>query len=160
MGRGEVTSPVRKKHRLGFVSAGLAYSCLRHALGELRLDGEIPILKLGMTYPIDMVIVREFAAQVDEIYVIEEKRSPFRERNKSVHYPWVSEWRHGSIRKCVGQTISRRHGRNPGNFWLRCPILIQKLIPTSQTSPRHRRRICCKRSNPSQSKNRSGTFLT
>ena len=43
-------------------------------LARLNLYGDIPILKLGMTHPIDVDIVREFAEQVDEIYVVEEKR--------------------------------------------------------------------------------------
>ena len=38
------------------------------------LGGSIPILKYGITYPIDSEILREFAGMVDEIYVVEEKR--------------------------------------------------------------------------------------
>ena len=129
MGRGEVTSPVRKKHRLGFVSAGLAYSCLRHALGELRLDGEIPILKLGMTYPIDMDIVREFAAQVDEIYVIEEKRPLLENEIKAFI---THGYQNGDMDRYVnvwGKQFPDGMAGIPVTSGLDASILIQKLIP-------------------------------
>jgi indolepyruvate ferredoxin oxidoreductase len=129
MGRDEVTSPVRKKHRLGFVSAGLAYSCLRHALGELRLDGEIPILKLGMTYPIDMDIVREFAAQVDEIYVIEEKRPLLENEIKAFI---THRYQNGDMDQYVnvwGKQFPDGMAGIPVTSGLDASILIQKLIP-------------------------------
>jgi len=59
---------------LGFISAGLAYCYLEQALQELGLQGTIPILKLGMTYPIDESLLREFVLQVGEIIVVEERR--------------------------------------------------------------------------------------
>ncbi len=60
--------------RVGFISSGLAYCYLEHALTELGLSGRFPILKLGLTYPVDSAAVLELAASVDELYVIEEKR--------------------------------------------------------------------------------------
>ncbi len=59
---------------IGFVSAGLAYLCLEHALHEMGLTGKFPILKFGITYPIDPQMVIEFASGVDEIFVIEQRR--------------------------------------------------------------------------------------
>ncbi len=66
------TSPEIRE--IGFVTSGLAYTYLEHALQELELQGKFPILKFGLTHPIDDTIVREFATQVREIYVIEENR--------------------------------------------------------------------------------------
>ncbi len=119
----------RKKHRLGFVSAGLAYSCLRHALRELQLDGEIPILKLGMTYPIDTNIIREFAAQVDEIYVIEEKRPLLENEIKAFI---THEYQNGDIDQYVnvwGKQFPNGMAGIPVTSGLDASILIQKLIP-------------------------------
>ena len=62
------------EHEIGFVTSGLGYSYLEHALYELEFQERVPILKLGLTYPVDEDIVREFASHVREIYVIEEKR--------------------------------------------------------------------------------------
>ena len=119
----------RKKHRLGFVSAGLAYSCLRHALGELRLDGEIPILKLGMTHPIDKDIVRAFATQVDEIYVVEEKRPLLENEIKAFI---TDEYQNGDIDHYVnvwGKQFPDGMAGIPVTSGLDASILIQKLIP-------------------------------
>lgn len=59
---------------IGLVASGLTYCYLEHALVELGLSGKIPILKLGMTYPVDPQPVLELAQHVDALYVIEEKR--------------------------------------------------------------------------------------
>jgi indolepyruvate ferredoxin oxidoreductase len=62
-------------HRLGIVTAGASYVLLRSALAELGIDGEVPILRLGLTWPVDDDLVRRFADGVDELVVMEE-RSP------------------------------------------------------------------------------------
>ncbi len=63
-----------KSHSIGFVTSGIAYSYLEHALLEMGSSGEFPILKLGVTFPLDELLVKEFAESVDQIIVIEEKR--------------------------------------------------------------------------------------
>jgi indolepyruvate ferredoxin oxidoreductase len=66
---------------LGLVAAGKTYYDLREALRELGLDDAalrhhgIRILKLGMIYPVEPGIVRQFARGLEEIFVVEEKRS-------------------------------------------------------------------------------------
>jgi indolepyruvate ferredoxin oxidoreductase len=66
---------------LGLVAAGKTYYDLREALGELGLDEAalrrhgIRLLKIGMLYPMEPGIVRQFARGLQEILVIEEKRS-------------------------------------------------------------------------------------
>jgi indolepyruvate ferredoxin oxidoreductase len=70
--------------RLGVVAAGKTYYDLMHALRALGLDGAgleragIRILKLGMIWPVEPEIAREFASGLDEILVAEEK-GPFLE---------------------------------------------------------------------------------
>ncbi len=59
---------------VGFVASGIAYSYLEHAFLELGLSGQFPILKLGITFPLDEALVKDFAESVDQIVVIEEKR--------------------------------------------------------------------------------------
>lgn len=61
--------------RLGFVAAGLPYVYLREFLADAGLEGRFPILKLGMTYPLEPQSVRALAGQVDEIVVVESKRA-------------------------------------------------------------------------------------
>jgi indolepyruvate ferredoxin oxidoreductase len=65
----------------GIIAAGKTYYDLRHALKALGLDDAalrqvgIRLLKLGMIYPLEPGIVRQFARGLEEILVIEEKRS-------------------------------------------------------------------------------------
>src|SRR5438128_2682945 len=63
-----------KRFPIGLIASGLTYCYLEHALTEMGLSGRIPLLKLGLTYPLDQEPVRALAQQVQAIYVIEEKR--------------------------------------------------------------------------------------
>ena len=65
----------QEKAPLGFVTSGYAHIYLEQALYELGLSGAYPILKLGITYPIDPQIVLHFTQTVENIVVLEEKRS-------------------------------------------------------------------------------------
>ncbi|MCY3781517.1 MAG: indolepyruvate ferredoxin oxidoreductase family protein [Chloroflexi bacterium] len=66
---------------LGIIAAGKTWYDLRGALLDIGLDDEalgragIRLLKLGMIYPIEGEILLDFAAGLDEILVIEEKRA-------------------------------------------------------------------------------------
>ena len=62
------------RQALGFITSGLAYAYLEHALQLLGLTGVFPILKLGITYPVDASLVAQFAGQVQHLCVVEEKR--------------------------------------------------------------------------------------
>ncbi len=59
---------------IGFISSGLAYSYLEHALQQLGLTGVFPLLKLGLTYPLDPETIEAFAGQVENLIVVEERR--------------------------------------------------------------------------------------
>jgi indolepyruvate ferredoxin oxidoreductase len=67
--------------RLGLVAAGRTYVELRQALNRLGLDSTaldrlgIRVLRLGMVYPLDGTALRSFAAGLDAVIVVEEKRS-------------------------------------------------------------------------------------
>ncbi|MEI8196601.1 MAG: 2-oxoacid:acceptor oxidoreductase family protein, partial [Phycisphaerae bacterium] len=63
------------------------------ALRELDLLGQFPILKLGISYPVDMTLVDQLAGMVDRIVVVEERRS--------------------FIEKQIAEHISRRRQNTP-----------------------------------------------
>jgi len=69
---------------LGIITAGKTYNDLNQAFLEMGLDAEalrrygIRILKMGMLFPMEPTVVREFAEGLEEIFVMEEKR-PFLE---------------------------------------------------------------------------------
>ena len=52
---------------LGFITSGLAYTYLEHALHLLGLTGRFPILKLGITYPVDPHVIAP--GQVDACHL-------------------------------------------------------------------------------------------
>ena len=76
----QITVPSRSAW-LGIISAGKTYYDLRQALLEIGLTDEdlerqgIRLLKLGMIFPLEPHILKEFATGLEEILVIEEKRS-------------------------------------------------------------------------------------
>ncbi|HOD80073.1 MAG TPA: glutamate synthase small subunit [Phycisphaerae bacterium] len=59
---------------LGFVTSGQAYGYLRQVLDDLGLLGELPILKFGMSYPVDPEMVGQLAGMCRRIVVVEERR--------------------------------------------------------------------------------------
>lgn len=69
---------------LGIITAGKTYNDLRQCFLELGLDDAalrrygVRILKMGMLFPMEPQVVRDFARGLEEIFVIEEKR-PFLE---------------------------------------------------------------------------------
>ena len=85
-----ITGP--RSARIGLVAAGKTYLDVRQALTALGLteaDLErhgIRLLKLGVIYPVEPTVVAEFAAGLDEIIVIEDKRAFLEDAVKSVLY--------------------------------------------------------------------------
>jgi indolepyruvate ferredoxin oxidoreductase alpha subunit len=53
--------------KIGVISSGVAYQYAREVFGD-----EVSYLKLGMTFPMPMAKIREFAGKVEKIYVVEE----------------------------------------------------------------------------------------
>ncbi len=66
--------------RVGIVTAGKSYADVRQALLDLGIEDHdlrqfgVRLLRMGLVYPIDQDVVREFARDLDELIVIEEKR--------------------------------------------------------------------------------------
>jgi len=73
-GLNRIDYPASSRKAVGFVTSGLAHSYLVQALSEMGLLGEFPMLKFGMSYPVDGELVRELASQCERIVVVEERR--------------------------------------------------------------------------------------
>jgi indolepyruvate ferredoxin oxidoreductase len=65
---------------LGFIVAGMGGPYLQQFLRDVGLEGVFPVLQMGLQYPTDVEIVREFAGLCRDMVVIEERRS-FLEKN-------------------------------------------------------------------------------
>ena len=89
-GLNAITGP--RNARIGLVAAGKTHLDVRQALTALGLGDDelerhgIRLLKLGVIYPLEPSIVTEFAAGLDEIVVIEDKRAFLEDAVKSVLY--------------------------------------------------------------------------
>jgi len=76
---------------IGVVAAGKAWQDLLQALGNLGVanDGAalgLRLLKVGMVWPLDPVIVRDFARGLELIIVVEEKRPLLEDQIRSILY--------------------------------------------------------------------------
>ncbi len=65
---------------IGFIVAGMGGVYLQQVLTDIGLEGVFPVLQMGMQYPTDVQLVREFAETCRDMIVIEERRS-FLEKN-------------------------------------------------------------------------------
>jgi indolepyruvate ferredoxin oxidoreductase len=80
------------RDRIGIVTAGKSYLDVRQTLRALGLGEEelprfgIRLLKLGAIWPLEPAIVREFAAGLAEVIVVEEKRAFLEPAVKDVLY--------------------------------------------------------------------------
>jgi len=114
---------------IGFVATGLGFSYLMHALEELGVADQVPVLKLGISYPIDPQLIEEFSQQVRSIFVVEERRG-FMEEQISEIVSKLNQNATGANRTNVWgkefpaglQGIPATRGFNPS-------ILIERLGP-------------------------------
>ncbi len=71
--------------RIGIVTAGKSFLDVEQARGDLGLEG-VRLLKLGMTWPLEPEIIRDFARGLEEIIVVEEKQPIIENQIKSILY--------------------------------------------------------------------------
>ena len=58
------------KSPLGFITTGMGKPYLDHVLADIGLLGQFPVLNLGMSYPVDVAMVREFSETCKHMIVI------------------------------------------------------------------------------------------
>jgi indolepyruvate ferredoxin oxidoreductase len=144
---------------LGIITAGKTYNDLRQCFLELGLDDAalrrygIRILKMGMLFPMEPQIVRDFARGLEEIFVIEEKR-PFLEMfAKNVLYgmanaprivgkfdeqekellPHYGEFESDVIGRALTKRLSQKARIEPAEVWLARldEIHLRSKLPTA-----------------------------
>lgn len=96
--------------KIGVITAGIAYQYAKEAFGD------VSFLKLGMVYPLPEKLIKEFASQVDTLYVIEELE-PFIENQCRLmglnvigkdKLPVIGEYSAALIKeKILGETIEK-----------------------------------------------------
>ncbi|MBI4398499.1 MAG: 2-oxoacid:acceptor oxidoreductase family protein [Candidatus Omnitrophica bacterium] len=118
-----------KKRRFGFVASGLSYSYLEHALREMAVTGSVPILKLGLTFPIDPQIVLEFAREVEDIIVIEEKRDFLEEQVARILKDAYQRQSDLAVNKVWGKRFPDSLTGIPETRGLNVSLIIDRLVP-------------------------------
>ena len=95
---------------LGIVAAGKSYSDTRQALADLGIDADmahvlgIRLYKVGMTWPLEPTGIRAFSDGLEEILVVEEKRSFLEYQVKDALYECRSDRRPRVVGKfCEGE---------------------------------------------------------
>ncbi|MBE2262241.1 MAG: indolepyruvate ferredoxin oxidoreductase family protein, partial [Burkholderiaceae bacterium] len=85
--------------RFGLIASGKAYNDTRQALLELGLDDAtcrqlgIRLHKVGVVWPLEAQLTREFATGLQEILVVEEKRQVIEYQLKEELYNWRADVR-------------------------------------------------------------------
>ena len=91
--------------RLGIVTTGKSFLDVLQALEYLGIDAQacrdigIRVYKVGMTWPLEPLGIREFARGLDDIIVVEEKRSFIESQMKEAMYNWDHERRPSIVGK-------------------------------------------------------------
>ena len=82
------------KPRLGIITTGKAYLDVMQALEDLGIDEReaarigLRVFKLGMSWPLEPIATHEFARGLEEILVVEEKRSIVEDQLTGQLYNW------------------------------------------------------------------------
>ena len=106
-----------KNDRFGMIASGKAYNDTRQALIDLGLDDAscqqlgIRLHKVGVVWPLEAQLTREFATGLQEIVVIEEKRQVIEYQLKEELYNWRADVRPNIVGK-FGDT-----GEHGGGEW-------------------------------------------
>jgi indolepyruvate ferredoxin oxidoreductase len=88
-----------KNDRFGMIASGKAYNDTRQALMDLGLDDDtcrqlgIRLHKVGVVWPLEAQLTREFATGLQEILVVEEKRQVIEYQLKEELYNWRADVR-------------------------------------------------------------------
>ncbi len=87
------------KRRIGLVAAGKTYLDLRQALDDLGIDEAVAaeiglcLYKVGMVWPLETEGATEFASGLEELFVVEERRSIVETQLKELTFHWPADRR-------------------------------------------------------------------
>ena len=112
--------------RFGLIASGKAYNDMRQALVDLGLDDAtcrqlgIRVHKVGVVWPLEATITRDFARGLQEILVVEEKRQMIEYQLKEELYNWRDDVRPRVLGK-FDEEGGEWSSPNPGAHWLLRP---------------------------------------
>ena len=121
---------------LGFIVTGMAGPFLRQVLADVGLGGAFPVLQMGLSYPADAQIVRDFSRLCKTMVVVEERRG-FLEKN--IRQALFDKLPHDE----AADIGSRLYGKSfphalkgvPATRGLSPSVLAQTVLPLIQAMP-------------------------
>ncbi len=125
----KILYPSEQRQPIGVVASGMAYCYLEHALLELGLAGNFPILKLGITYPLDTQAVLQLAEKVDAIFVIEEKRGFIEQQVIQILHEARQSGTHSAPTAVWGKKFPHQLVGIPEARGLSASVLMERLLP-------------------------------
>ena len=117
------------KRPLGFITSGLAHGYLIQTLMETGKLGRFPVLKLGMTYPVDPEMISRLAAQCHRIIVVEERRGFIEEQVAQIVLTDRQNGGPGQKTEVWGKQFPSGLQGLPHIAGLHPSILTQRLVP-------------------------------
>ncbi|MCP4296649.1 MAG: indolepyruvate ferredoxin oxidoreductase family protein [Proteobacteria bacterium] len=142
------------RSKTGIIAAGKTYYDLKEALLNLGFDGPslakkgVRILKLGLIYPLDQEILFQFSDGLEEILIVEEKRSFIELFVKDILYPRAERPEISGKKDRDGKTLVRADFEldagqltevlnrwNPGLFPLPEDIEASLILPDTPLLP-------------------------
>jgi indolepyruvate ferredoxin oxidoreductase len=123
--------------RFGLIASGKAYNDTRQALLDLGLDDDtcrrlgIRLHKVGVVWPLEAQITREFAQGLREILVVEEKRQVIEYQLKEELYNWRPDVRP----TVVGKFTDLEGGYSGGEWSMPNPTANTLLRANADLSP-------------------------
>ena len=120
---------------LGFIVTGMGGPYLQHVLFDLGLSGLFPVLQMGMSYPVDVEMVKEFSATCRNMIVIEERRS-FLERNirDGLFHVLPQQEATEICSRLFGKMFPDNKEGIPESRGLNFSVLAQRIIPLIQST--------------------------
>lgn len=90
--------------KIGVITSGISYEYVKEALGE-----KASVLKLGMTNPLPVKLIQDFAAKVEKLYVVEELDDIIETHCKALGisvtgkdiFPMVGEFSQAIVKKAI-----------------------------------------------------------
>jgi indolepyruvate ferredoxin oxidoreductase len=115
--------------QVGFMTSGLSFCYLMQALRDLGLEGAFPVLKWGVTYPLDERLLEDFASKVDRIVVVEEKRAFIETQAVHLLQRAVQEGRLAKVPAVWGKRFPDDQEGIPVVRGLNASLLVERLAP-------------------------------
>ena len=126
-----------RNSQLGFITTGMATPYLLHLLHEVGLEGAFPILRMGMSYPVDTDLIAQFAALCRTMIVIEERRGFLEMNIRDEVFRLLPQAQAADIAsRLYGKAFPQANGQKldgiPDNRGLNYSVLAMRLIPLLQ----------------------------